>query len=428
MIRTGIHVHPHDLVDEGAQTVIDRIGALLPGVDPIVGVNTLFERHPYPTGVLPHNPRHRVIQTRGRLALASSRYGRLRVRQRVEDLTPVIVDAFTAARRAGMRPIAWFSCLNGAYTDASRIATVETLDGSKVPQWLCPARPESLRHALELCRLVIDSLDADEILVDRIRYPDWSGQSVVAERLLSCFCPACRQRLTAAGLDVERLGGQLTSMWRAAGPGAVRGWPEDDAARRWLKVRADTITDFVQSLRESLWKEFPHVRLYLNLWPPSQAYLLGQDFRALRAHCDGAKFFPYHRLGGGAALGHLVDTVPPPQRERVFQDLLKAWNLPYRISYAEFLRCGLPEDFVADETRQAVALMAPRPVFSGIQLWDLPAESVRSAIQAALRPGPRGLFLYCYGWTPLPVLQETGAWMDQELPKYVARSRGQQGN
>lgn len=411
MMRTGIHVHPHDIVDEGPKTVIGRLQALMPGTDPIIGVNTLFERHPYPAGALPHNPLHGVVRTKGRLALSSPAYKRLRVRQRIEECSEAIMRTFTVARRAGMRPLPWLSCLNGAYTLASRSCAVQTWDGTCVPEWLCPAQPESLHHAIELCRLAIGSLGACELLLDRVRYPDWSGAVVAPERLLSCFCPACRQRIAATGIDVEQLIARLHSMKCTPRPGFSRAWLEDDTVKAWLRVRSDIVTDFVRRLREELKREFPRTHIYLNLWPPSQSYLLGQDYRRLQPHCDGAKFFPYHRLGGGAALAHLVDDVPPAYRETFFRGLLELWGLSYAISYEDFQAEGFPETFVTDETRNAVALMAPKPVFTGIQLWDLPVDRVLRGVQAALSPRPQGLFLYCYGWTSLSVLGAVGQWL-----------------
>ena len=58
----GIHLHPHDILDEGVDSVLERINKMN-GVDSLfVEVNTIFERNPYPTGRLPHNPKHEFVQ------------------------------------------------------------------------------------------------------------------------------------------------------------------------------------------------------------------------------------------------------------------------------------------------------------------------------------------------------------------------------
>lgn len=45
----GIHLHPHDILDEGVDSILERI-TKMNGVDRLfVEVNTIFERNPYPT-------------------------------------------------------------------------------------------------------------------------------------------------------------------------------------------------------------------------------------------------------------------------------------------------------------------------------------------------------------------------------------------
>ena len=49
----GIHLHPHDILDEGMENILQRIDGMQNVEHLFVELNTIFERNPYPVGVLP---------------------------------------------------------------------------------------------------------------------------------------------------------------------------------------------------------------------------------------------------------------------------------------------------------------------------------------------------------------------------------------
>mgnify|MGYP000899690490 FL=1 len=62
-MEIAIQVHPHDVRDEGAETVVSNV-AQRAGIRTIIAeTGTLEERHPYPKGELEHNPIHNVVIT-----------------------------------------------------------------------------------------------------------------------------------------------------------------------------------------------------------------------------------------------------------------------------------------------------------------------------------------------------------------------------
>lgn len=411
--------------DEGASTVVERVVDRA-GIETLVAETmTVEERHPYPRGELPHNPRHRVVFTKAMLEvpLSGAVFEGLGFRPvRSEPAVAgedYIVRLAGAARTRGARVLPWVKAVNGAFEGDAPVQ--RTLTGVPVSTWLCPTRPETRTYLIRLVEGILDHYGEDALLLDRLRYPDWSGAEVRPERLLTCFCDACIREMSRAGIDVSRLAERLAPLARGSGdPGAlaafldaVRGEGREPEIRAWLAFRKAAITGLAQHLRRALDARRIKTTLWLNLWPPSFGWLLGQDMRALAPFCDGAKIFPYHRLGGGADLAGLVQAGSDRGRlrggEEAFRALVRAFDLPYELSFEAFQAHGFPIDFVGRETRKAAQALGPgKPVFAGIQIWETPGEEIEAACQVARDEGADGFFFYCYGWASLEALDTVG--------------------
>ena len=63
----GIHLHPHDILDEGMPAILQRLDGMKHVEHLFVEINTIFERNPYPVGDLPHNPIHNMVMGTGTL-------------------------------------------------------------------------------------------------------------------------------------------------------------------------------------------------------------------------------------------------------------------------------------------------------------------------------------------------------------------------
>jgi hypothetical protein len=257
----------------------------------------------------------------------------------------------------------------------------------------------------------MDRYEAGAVLLDRLRYPDWSGSEVLPERILTCFCPECRRLMSAESIDTGALDKALRKLLARSGNEEL--FLESYELREinaWQEFRRKRITNLAVALREEINTYARSAKLWLNLWPPSFGYFLGQDYTALGKLCDGAKHFPYHRLGGGADLKGLVEAIAPDEhgREIAFERLLRLLDLPYSMRLREFASNGFPVDFVRTETAKGKEAFSKTPVFSGIQIWDIPEEEIEPACKAALDGGADGLFFYCYGWATMGALSEVG--------------------
>lgn len=426
-MRFAIQVHPHDVRDEGAEQVVRNIveRAGIRFIAPETG--TLEERHPYPKGELPHNPRRRVTVTKATLEvpLSPELFRGLPIWPQLSSAARIGQDYLTdlrkAAQPAGAEVVPWVKALNGAFKGRREAICVRTLSGELVPTWLCPNQPETEEYVWRLVTGILERHPSQAVLLDRLRYPDWSGAQVSPERMLTCFCNCCRERMTQSGIEVGVLRVALSQLMfnlsHAEGGVLPKFLPEQaEAIKGWILFRRASITGLTERLGRRLkswWrKQGMSTRYWLNLWPPSFAGFLGQDYEALGKVCDGAKHFPYHRLGGGADLAGLVTALTGPAdvgaQERTFHVITAALGLPYALGFEQFKAEGLPVDFVARETALAKHAFGQTEVFTGIQVWDTPEKEISLAVKAAREASADGFFFYCYGWATLEALDAVG--------------------
>ena len=418
----AIQVHPHDIRDEGAERVVENIRERA-GINIICPeVSALEERHPYPRGDLPHNPVRRSLVSEATMEIplesASPLFRTLPFHPRLSDGAlrgnDYIADLVRTASHSDCEVVPWLKGLNAAFDGDVASFCVQTLGGGLVPTWLCPSRPETLSYVTSLVKSVMERYESGAVLLDRVRYPDWSGAEVLPERMFTCFCPECRRRMSSDNIDVDMLEKSLLKLLARIGEEEFS--PELEEQREifaWLVFRRKMITNLVAAVRDKINSFAQEAKLWLNLWPPSFGAFLGQDYSVLGKLCDGAKHFPYHRLGGGADLKDLVEAVVSDEhgQERVFARLLRMLNLPYDIGLREFESDGFPIDFVRTETAKGKEAFGKTPIFSGIQIWDIPEEEIEPACRAALSGGADGFFFYCYGWATLGALNEVGRIM-----------------
>lgn len=421
-----IQVHPHDVRDEGAETVVRNIVERA-GIRTIIPeTGTLEERHPYPRGELTHNPVHKVVYTDACFEIPHSEawFGELPFRPRLspqaqagEDYVQELIEA---AHKHGAEVIPWVKALNAAFEGDVEAAGVRTFSGELIPTWLCPNNPLTEKYVQSLIINMLERYPARAILVDRLRYPDWSGATVSVERMLTCFCPHCVEKMEEEGIDLDRLSELLQEFSQE--PLLLEGWLQDTSTtavlKAWFDFRSESITRLAEKTWEAVqdWRKARGVEsaYWLNLWPPSFAPLLGQDYQALGKVCEGTKHFPYHKLGGGADLGAFVRALAGEEsaqrQEEVFQQLTQLLKLG-SLSFSDYQNKGLPISFVTEQTRWGKELFGENKIFTGIQIWEIPEGEIADTIEAALAGQADGLFFYCYGWATLEALDAVGEFL-----------------
>ncbi|XID90316.1 hypothetical protein ACF3MZ_17380 [Paenibacillaceae bacterium WGS1546] len=425
----GIHLHPHDIIDEGPGRILELIGRMGKVEYLFPEVNTIFERNPYPSGRLPHNPVREFVQGYGTLHVRvnpESVYAPLRQKvdetMRSGDSDP-LARIKEAVEGTDYRTIPWVNLLNGHFEGDLASNGVVDFRGRPVEHWLCPNGPDVVPIWSAMLAEMTKRYGYETYLIDRIRYPDWAGLEVRPSGIFSCFCPNCVDKMAAEGIATIRLleeMQQVASLLREQSfKKAVELMGQSNRIRQWVRFRQDSVSAFVERLAAATSALNPSIRLWLDLWPPSYSWLLGQDYGRLTRTSDTLKHFPYHKLGGGADVQGFIDYFArtSEQREEAFRAFLKFFNLDYDLSYSTFRQKGYPIEFVRNENDKARTLSAPgTKIFSGVQMWNLSPDDLKLAVLAARASEADDVLYYCYGWA------------DEELFDAVGVSGGGQHN
>ncbi|WP_202302542.1 hypothetical protein [Dryocola clanedunensis] len=405
----GIHLHPHDILDEGVGPILKRIGKMKTVKDLFIEVNTIFERNPYPVGSLPHNPKNSFIQGTGTLHVKINAQSQ-RLYQRIDptidqgnDPLKILKDATEGST---WRVIPWANILNGDFGGTVAENQVIDFNGDPIEHWLCPNGPDVIEFWKMTFRAIKEQYGYSTFLIDRIRYPDWAGKNVRPGGLFTCFCPHCQREMEQTGISVAAVRGKLATLAALLNKGCfdetVDALLKDPLLQRWLAFRQNSVSRFVQRLLAEIDEMSDgKTELWLDLWPPAYAWILGQDYSALTQCSSTLKHFPYHKLGGGADVQGLIEYFAhdPQQHERAFTAFKRLFNLPYALSYRQFKANGFPIAFVQQQNNLVRKQSQPGTfIYSGIQMWNIAPAPLLEAVEAAEQSDCDDLLYYCYGW------------------------------
>lgn len=141
----GIHLHPHDILDEGMENILQRIDGMQNVEHLFVELNTIFERNPYPVGVLPHNPVHESVMGNGMLHVNIDNPN-TRLQQKIDPGVLAGNDPLRRVQQAteGTRykVIPRVNILNGDFSGDIANNRVVDYRGRVIKYWLCPNAPD----------------------------------------------------------------------------------------------------------------------------------------------------------------------------------------------------------------------------------------------------------------------------------------------
>ncbi|CAH0120953.1 MULTISPECIES: hypothetical protein [unclassified Paenibacillus] len=406
----GIQLHPHDIVDEGMPQIISYMKKLQDVRYVFPEVNTIFERNPYPVGILPRNPVHEVVYGTGTMHAILPSYENAGLDQRREpglsaDRDPLMIIK-DAMRDEPFEVIPWLNILNGHFEGPLLANNLVTdVDGNVIPHWLCPNAPDVIDFWEKAFVDLYQRYGFATYMIDRIRYPDWAGQEVNPKGLLTCFCSHCQSKMTGQGLDVKAIKESLRTFAAQLKDkhfdDAVAYFGQNTHIRSWIAFRQESVSGFVERLIARVRKVNDAFAIWLDLWPPAYSWMLGQNYASITKLSPALKHFPYHKLGGGADVQGLIEYVAHTEEEReaAFRAFKTFFSLPYDVSYETFKAEGFPIRFVADQNNLVRELSDSRTrIFSGIQMWNLTPDNLIEAVKAGENSAADDLLYYCYGW------------------------------
>lgn len=404
----GIHLHPHDITDEGSRAITARLRKMGDIKYLFTEVNTIFERNPVPVGVLPHNPVQQVVmgdatlhvdidflecnlQQKKHISLADGEDCFKTLKDNIDD------NEFTV--------IPWVNVLNGHFTGDLKNNHVVDYNGVIQPHWICPNGNDVIELWKTIFLGIKQKYGYSTFLIDRIRYPDWAGEMINPDQLYTCFCDKCCTEMGKKGIDVAAIKQRLAELVGHLDRGEFAAFPlafkTDPLILAWVEFKQNSISNFVSNLQKEMKAVDSSIELWLDLWSPKYSWLLGQNYSELTKHCSVLKHFPYHKLGGGADVQGLINFYAnnDVDQERMFQMFLTLFDMPYKLTYQQFKKSGYPIEFVRDMNNHVRELSQPDTfIFSGIQMWNLPENELIEAIKAANTSHCDALLYYCYGW------------------------------
>ena len=167
----------------------------------------------------------------------------------------------------------------------------------------CISNPSIRKRVLARVEEAATRLEAEAVILDALRFPSPHDKAV----MFSCFCPHCRRTMVEQGVDPERLRSGLA---RAAG--TLYKYPhlrrEALAAfHAWIWVRQHIVGETLGLVREKA-REYG-LRLWAAVFPPSLAWLVGQNYEDLRGQLDEVHVMLYHKCSGAACLNHELQSL-----------------------------------------------------------------------------------------------------------------------
>jgi len=290
-------------------------------------------------------------------------------------------QAVAAASNHGLETIlAVIGCHNTTIGLKHPELCMENALGDRYAFALCPAQPRVRSFLGSLVRDLAGQFKPGSILLDSFFYLDavhrehhelmFISPGAFGKYLLSlCFCPACRERMQAAGMDVENLRAQVKTLVRAA----VSRGPE----LRSSEAERDELNGLLM--------EFPEFQTVARIRSDIVAELL-----ALMKTCAGSEGVPVHSQSGLLA-----------------RPTSRAWTegagLRRRAESCEkiFLQAHWPSarESIQDLTWAATVLPADRLVLTTMASEDnIPSEAdLVQRAAAAKRIGAAGISFYNYG-------------------------------
>ena len=325
------------------------------------------------------------------------------------------------AHQRGMKVYCWYEDVFAAQVpDIAPLREID-LDGRRA-NTLCPLHPDYRNFLIGLTEDYCKSYEIDGLMWGSERQGPLNNAITHAAdpARATCFCELHQKAARERGIDPKRaIEGyrKLAEFVRSAASGQRPGdgyfvtfwrllleYPEILA---WEKLWTDGKHDVYGDIYRSAKAARPAVQVGFHIWHQnsfSPLFRAEQDYAAFAKVADYLKIVLYNNCGG-PRYAHAVDTfastifhdVPPDELQSFFNHVL---GYGEERGHAELPTAGLSADYVARETRRALADVAGKcRIYPGIDI-DIPTdagqkkttpEDVYAATLAGLKAGAQGV-------------------------------------
>jgi len=429
----ALQVFSYDVRDEGAEPCL--AAARLAGAEVVLLCvshwDAILPALPGRERRLPHNPT--------RSSHGSGAYfrpvGTYPAALRPSDEPGDLADGDTAwselappAHDTGISVIPWVHLLTDRVALGAPAHAMRNAAGQIVPGWLCPSHADVVDFACARVSDVIEKLGPPAIFIDRIRFPDWGLNGFIDS--CTCFCDACHDLAATQGLYLAQLREPLLSFAEllrrdparasrishdavGSAVGTLRTTSDNDAVLHWLRFRHFLIERLVRKVSEVV---RGRCELWLDVWPPSWAWILGQDLRRLAPYATWIKPMVYHRRSGGSDIpGFIASLSPDPTiQDAAYQTFRALFAFPGPANVQDLLIGGLDPLFITQELQLANNMLDGRShLAAGIEVYACGPQGVVTALDHAATANPVGYFINNFAVAELDELAAVGEWIQQ---------------
>lgn len=267
-MRTSAFIFATDLLDEGVDTVLDRLQAA--GMDSVTFSATYHDAR----DVFPHNPKRHVFRNEGDVnwfPVDAANYpsGLVPRQAAAAGGRDVLADLCEEARTRGLGVTAWaIFTHNSVLATAHPECATHNVYGDPYLSDLCPANPTVRAYCCELARDIVKR-PVQRLMLESLHYrPLEHGEHheryllplpLEARMLMSlCFCEHCQAAGSRAGVDVPALAQAikraLQPVWEGeAQPGqALLDAGASVSLSRFVAARCDTVTSLVAEVQQAI--------------------------------------------------------------------------------------------------------------------------------------------------------------------------------
>jgi hypothetical protein len=430
----GIQIGSVSLLDEGTEQVLDILQQR-------GKVNTLFvAAFTYGRGIAGRQVSGRPLPDHGRQEYDSGFHGgnfatphakfyeRTTLRQtKAPDHGDydVLADVIPKAHRRGMKVYAWYEDV--FRTDIPGIENLREIDleGHRAAT-LCTENPDYRRFLVGLTEDFCQSYELDGVMwgcerqgpLNNALGASHAGRGDPSR--VTCFCELHQKAAKDRGIDVRRAtegfrkladfvrasrsgkrsdDGYFVTFWRL-----LLNYPEILA---WEKLWTDSQQSIYADIYNAARKSRPQAKVGFHIWHNnsfSPFYRAEQDYAQLAKVSDFLKIVLYNNCGGpryAGAIRNMSSTFLHDLTPEMALEVNNSWlNYPSGKSLDQLSREGLPPDYVARETKRAIAGVGAKcEIYPGIDI-DIPTaasekqttpDDVYSATLAALNAGAQGV-------------------------------------
>lgn len=313
----------------------------------------------------------------------------------------------TTCRRLDIEPYLWFPVLADTHIKLSENDLVLTCDNQRsigqIGKWeklgegneefmfICPNNKKALDQIFNVYTKLINKLDIDGVMLDRIRYPSFVNGF---EALFTCFCDICQRKFkekynTSLKIFNDR-DGIINSISRSNIDDLCNC---DDLIDIWnisgqeifYNFRNNNIFNIVNLFSSTARNK--NLKVGLDLFTPSFSATVAQDYKQLSTICDWIKPMTYCNAIGSAALplelsclARILKSLNPelmmPEILFILENITK-WKIDASSVY-QILENGVPESILGIELAKIkkIHLNPDVKIFPGIEAVKNPEFNI----------------------------------------------------